>query len=118
MTFTPRLVALDIDGTLVDADGRMPDEIHAAVRRVVDAVQLGECGVVQYHPQLVVEQHDGFTHGLQHCACAGTGLAEAKLDIGTATDLPLQQPQHQPQQQQHQRGTDTRRNKLHIENRT
>ena len=35
MTFTPRLVALDIDGTLVDADGRMPDEIHAAVRRVV-----------------------------------------------------------------------------------
>ena len=37
MTFTPRLVALDIDGTLVDGFGEMPPEIHAAVRRVVDA---------------------------------------------------------------------------------
>lgn len=37
MTFAPKLVALDIDGTLVDADGIMPVEIHAAVRRVVDA---------------------------------------------------------------------------------
>jgi hydroxymethylpyrimidine pyrophosphatase-like HAD family hydrolase len=33
----PRLVALDIDGTLVDHDGAMPAEVHAAVRRVVTA---------------------------------------------------------------------------------
>lgn len=33
----PRLVALDIDGTLVDGFGVMPDEVHDAVRRVVDA---------------------------------------------------------------------------------
>lgn len=36
-TFTPKLVALDIDGTLVDGFGVMPPEVHAAVRRVVDA---------------------------------------------------------------------------------
>ena len=33
----PRLVALDIDGTLVDEAGMMPDRVRAAVRRVVDA---------------------------------------------------------------------------------
>lgn len=37
MTFSPKMVALDIDGTLVDSAGNMPDEIHAAVRRVVEA---------------------------------------------------------------------------------
>jgi hydroxymethylpyrimidine pyrophosphatase-like HAD family hydrolase len=31
------LVALDIDGTIVDHDGRMPDAIHAAIRCVVAA---------------------------------------------------------------------------------
>ncbi len=33
----PKLVALDIDGTLVDPMSRMPDEVYRAVRRVVDA---------------------------------------------------------------------------------
>jgi hydroxymethylpyrimidine pyrophosphatase-like HAD family hydrolase len=33
----PALVALDIDGTIVDHDGAMPPEVHRAVRRVVDA---------------------------------------------------------------------------------
>lgn len=33
----PRLVALDIDGTLVDHEGTMPDHIREAVSRVVDA---------------------------------------------------------------------------------
>lgn len=35
--FTPRLVALDIDGTLVDHDGVLPPSVTQAVRRVVDA---------------------------------------------------------------------------------
>lgn len=35
--FTPRMVALDIDGTLVDGFGIMPDEVREAVRRVVAA---------------------------------------------------------------------------------
>ncbi len=35
--FTPKMVALDIDGTLVDTAGNMPDEVHAAVRRVAEA---------------------------------------------------------------------------------
>ena len=35
--FTPHLVALDIDGTLLDHDGVMPSEVRKAVRRVVDA---------------------------------------------------------------------------------
>jgi HAD superfamily hydrolase (TIGR01484 family) len=30
-------VALDIDGTIVDHDGVMPEDIHAGIRRVVDA---------------------------------------------------------------------------------
>ncbi len=33
----PQLVALDIDGTIVDHYGIMPDDIHGAIRRVVDA---------------------------------------------------------------------------------
>lgn len=37
MTFQPKLVALDIDGTLVDQDRFLPDEVRAAVRRVLDA---------------------------------------------------------------------------------
>lgn len=37
MNFTPKLVALDIDGTLVDGFGVMPPEVHAAVRRVVES---------------------------------------------------------------------------------
>ncbi len=37
MNFTPRLVALDIDGTLVDEFSRMPKRVRDAVRRVVDA---------------------------------------------------------------------------------
>lgn len=37
MKFKPQLVALDIDGTLVDPFGEMPREVRAAVRRVVDA---------------------------------------------------------------------------------
>ena len=37
MTFTPALVALDIDGTIVSADGVLPDDVRDAVRRVVAA---------------------------------------------------------------------------------
>ncbi len=37
MNWHPQLVALDIDGTLLDHDGRMPDQVHRAVRAVVDA---------------------------------------------------------------------------------
>ncbi|MBI4901821.1 MAG: HAD family phosphatase [Actinobacteria bacterium] len=33
----PKLVALDIDGTLVDYDGVLPGSVRTAVRRVVDA---------------------------------------------------------------------------------
>lgn len=37
MARRPRLVALDIDGTVVDWDGYLPDSVRAAVRRVLDA---------------------------------------------------------------------------------
>lgn len=36
MTFSPKMLALDIDGTLVDTAGNMPDEVYLAVRRAVD----------------------------------------------------------------------------------
>lgn len=37
MTWYPKLVALDVDGTLVDDDNIVTPETYAAVRRVVDA---------------------------------------------------------------------------------
>lgn len=37
MTFAPKLVALDIDGTVVDGSGHLPDDVRSAVRRVLDA---------------------------------------------------------------------------------
>jgi len=37
MSWRPKLVALDIDGTLVGHDGRLPRNVHAAVRAVVEA---------------------------------------------------------------------------------
>ncbi|CAI9402499.1 MULTISPECIES: Cof-type HAD-IIB family hydrolase [Aestuariimicrobium] len=37
MSFRPRLVALDIDGTLLSHDGVLPDPVREAVGRVVDA---------------------------------------------------------------------------------
>ncbi|WP_338569616.1 HAD family hydrolase [Arachnia propionica] len=37
MTFTPALVALDIDGTIVSVNGDLPGDVHDAVRRVVAA---------------------------------------------------------------------------------
>lgn len=35
MSWKPDMVALDIDGTLVDHEGRLPDEVHAAVKALV-----------------------------------------------------------------------------------
>lgn len=35
--FTPRLIALDIDGTLVNHDDQLSSRVHDAVRRVLDA---------------------------------------------------------------------------------
>ena len=37
MTFTPALVALDIDGTIVSVNGDLPDDVRDAVRRVIAA---------------------------------------------------------------------------------
>ncbi len=37
MTFRPELVALDIDGTLVDPSDQQPKDIYQMVRRIVDA---------------------------------------------------------------------------------
>jgi len=37
LRWRPKLVALDIDGTLVDFDGVMPGSVRVAVRRIIDA---------------------------------------------------------------------------------
>lgn len=37
MNWRPDLVALDIDGTLLEHDGTLPEHVHSAVRRVVDS---------------------------------------------------------------------------------
>ena len=67
--WTPQLVAVDVDGTLVDGYGRLPDEVRQAVRRVVDAgvpvvlatgrSWLASEGVVDYL---------GLPHGLHVCS--------------------------------------------------
>ena len=36
-SWRPRLVALDIDGTVVDHDGALPESVRKAVARVLDA---------------------------------------------------------------------------------
>lgn len=40
MTFAPKMVALDIDGTLVDSAGNMPHEIHDAVQKTAEKVPV------------------------------------------------------------------------------
>lgn len=37
MTFKPKMVALDIDGTVVDSFGQLPDHVYDAVQRVLAA---------------------------------------------------------------------------------
>ena len=56
MTFTPRMVALDIDGTLVDHQGKLPDVVREAVAKVEVPVVLatgrGLFGTVPIHKTL------------------------------------------------------------------
>jgi len=82
MTFTPGLVALDIDGTLVDWSGQMPDEIHVAVRRVVDAgvpVVLST-GRSWWSTQPVFE-HLGLPDGWAICSNGAVGLSHAPTEV-------------------------------------
>lgn len=37
MTWRPKLVAVDIDGTLVDRQGYLPAEVKSAIQRVIAA---------------------------------------------------------------------------------
>ena len=56
MTFTPRMVALDIDGTLVDHQGELPEAVREAVAKVdvpvVLATGRGLFGAVPIHEAL------------------------------------------------------------------
>mgnify|MGYP002723309125 FL=1 len=59
MTFSPQLVALDIDGTIVDREGRLPDSVREAVHRVcqagvpvVLATGRGVTGAIGVHEEL------------------------------------------------------------------
>ena len=56
MTFNPRMVALDIDGTLVDFEGGLPDSVRKAVAKVdvpvVLATGRGLFGAIPVHEAL------------------------------------------------------------------
>ncbi|BCQ03800.1 haloacid dehalogenase [Cutibacterium avidum] len=56
MTFNPRMVALDIDGTLVDFEGELPDSVRKAVAKVdvpvVLATGRGLFGAIPVHEAL------------------------------------------------------------------
>ena len=55
---------------------------------------------------------------LFHIVANENGETDILADIYGKIARRKHEEHNQPQQQQHQRGTDTRRNKLHIENRT
>ena len=55
---------------------------------------------------------------LFHIVANENGETDILADIYGKIVRRKHEEHNQPQQQQHQRGTDTRRNKLHIENRT
>ncbi|MGJ6980542.1 HAD family hydrolase [Aestuariimicrobium soli] len=69
MTWRPQLVALDIDGTLLDHDGGMPDSVHRAVRSVVEAgvpvVLATGRGWFSTRP---IAEHLGLPQGHQICS--------------------------------------------------
>ncbi|MDF1489927.1 HAD family hydrolase [Tessaracoccus caeni] len=82
MSFQPQLVALDIDGTLVDWSGRMPDDVRAAVRRVVDAgvpVVLST-GRSWWSTRPIFEQLD-LPDGWAICSNGAVGLRHAPTDV-------------------------------------
>ncbi|MEZ5086379.1 MAG: HAD family hydrolase [Tessaracoccus sp.] len=82
MSFQPHLVALDIDGTLVDWSGQMPDEIHAAVRRVVDAgVPVVLSTGRSWWSTRPIFEHLGLPDGWAVCSNGAIGLRHAPTDI-------------------------------------
>jgi len=61
----PRLVALDIDGTIVDHDGVMPEEVRAAVLQVVESgAHVVLATGRSWHGTLPVFDHLGLPPGL------------------------------------------------------
>lgn len=75
MTFKPRMVVLDIDGTLVDHQGDLPDSIHRAVSAVTEPVVLatgrGLFGAMPVHEALGLRDGE---------AVVSNGAVTASLD--------------------------------------
>ena len=65
----PKLVALDVDGTVLDHDGSLPDEVRAAVRSVTDAgVPVVLATGRSWHSTLPVVAALGLSHGPSVCS--------------------------------------------------
>ena len=68
-TWRPKLVALDVDGTVVDHDGSLPSEVSAAVRAVVAAgVPVVLATGRSWHGTLPVVEQLGLPGGLSVCS--------------------------------------------------
>ena len=64
MSFSPRLVALDIDGTLVDETNVVDAATVAAVRQVVDAgVPVRDAQILARHADPRTTEHDDRARG-------------------------------------------------------
>ena len=65
----PRVVALDVDGTVLDHDGSLPTEVRAAVRAVVDAgVPVVLSTGRSWHGTLPVVEQLGLAGGPSVCS--------------------------------------------------
>jgi hydroxymethylpyrimidine pyrophosphatase-like HAD family hydrolase len=65
----PRVVALDVDGTILDHDGSLPAEVRAAVRAVADAgVPVVLSTGRAWHSTLPVVEQLGLTKGPAVCS--------------------------------------------------
>lgn len=65
----PRLVALDVDGTVLDHDGSLPSDVRAAVRAVVEAgVPVVLATGRSWHGTLPVVEELGLGVGLSVCS--------------------------------------------------
>lgn len=65
----PQLVALDVDGTVLDHDGSLPDEVRSAVRAVVEAdVPVVLATGRSWHGTRPVAEQLGLPGGLSVCS--------------------------------------------------
>ncbi|MEA5155472.1 HAD family hydrolase [Raineyella sp.] len=81
-TWRPRLVALDIDGTIVDHDSRMPDDLRAAIRAVAaDGTPVVLTTGRSWHDTQGVVDHIGLPAGPFVCSNGAVIVRYPPVDV-------------------------------------